>query len=112
MKQENLIQRANDIGDTFVGVLKALQEKHSDRIGEIRNQGAMIAMELVKNGNADEPDADLCKALVGAALEKGLILLSCGLYGNVIRFLPPLTASDDVLEEGLAIVSDCFESLV
>jgi 4-aminobutyrate aminotransferase/(S)-3-amino-2-methylpropionate transaminase len=66
----------------------------------------------VQNGNADEPDADLCKALVGAAMERGLVLLSCGLYGNVIRFLPPLTISDEIIEEGLGIIAECFEELV
>jgi 4-aminobutyrate aminotransferase/(S)-3-amino-2-methylpropionate transaminase len=92
--------------------LGALQRAHPDRIGEIRNRGAMIAMELVKNGNPDEPDAELCKAMVAAAQEKGLILLSCGLYGNVIRFLPALTIPDTIMTEGLTLVAECFEELV
>ena len=60
-------------------------------IGEVRNLGAMVAMELVKNGDPHQPDADLTKALVKHAASKGLVILSCGIYGNVIRFLAPLT---------------------
>lgn len=112
IEEEKLVERANHIGAVFMESLGALQHAHPDRIGEIRNRGAMIAMELVKNGNPDEPDADLCKAMVAAAQEKGLILLSCGLYGNVIRFLPALTIPDAVMTEGLTLVAECFEELV
>lgn len=112
IKEDGLVERANRIGDLFIDKLTKLQKKHPDRIGQVRNKGSMIAMELVKNGNADEPDADLCKALVGAAHQKGLILLSCGLYGNVIRFLPALTIPNEIVEEGLAIFAECFEELV
>ncbi|MGK0272202.1 MAG: 4-aminobutyrate aminotransferase/(S)-3-amino-2-methylpropionate transaminase, partial [Cocleimonas sp.] len=76
------------------------------------NKGAMIAMELVKNGNANEPDADLCKTLVDMANKNGLLILSCGLYGNVIRFLPALTIPEEIATEGLAILAECFEELV
>lgn len=112
MKEDNLVERANQIGDQFIVGIKKLQQQYPDRIGDVRNRGAMIAIELVQNSNADEPDADLCKALVGAAIERGLILLSCGLYGNVIRFLPPLTISDEIIEEGLGVITECFEELV
>ena len=77
----------------------------------MRGLGAMVAMELVKNGDAHQPDADLTKALVKRAAEKGLVLLSCGLYGNVIRFLAPLTASDEIVREGLGIVLDSLQEL-
>ncbi len=112
IKEDNLVEQANKIGDQFMSSLAELQQRYPDRIGEIRNKGAMIAMELVQNGNTNEPDAELCKALVGAAIEKGLVLLSCGLYGNVIRFLPPLTISDEIIEEGLGVITECFEELV
>jgi 4-aminobutyrate aminotransferase/(S)-3-amino-2-methylpropionate transaminase len=61
----------------------------------------MVAIELVKNGSAEQPDADLTRALVQAAARQGLIILSCGIYGNVIRFLTALTISDALLSEGL-----------
>ncbi len=75
-----------------------------DRIGDVRGRGAMIAMELVKPGSF-EPDADLTKALCAGCHEAGVILLSCGTFGNVIRFLPPLTISDDLLVEGLDVLT-------
>ncbi|HYN38139.1 MAG TPA: 4-aminobutyrate--2-oxoglutarate transaminase, partial [Rhodospirillales bacterium] len=65
----------------------------------------------VQNGDAHQPDPDLTKALVKRAAEKGLVLLSCGLYGNVIRFLAPLTASDEIVREGLGIVLESLQEL-
>jgi 4-aminobutyrate aminotransferase / (S)-3-amino-2-methylpropionate transaminase / 5-aminovalerate transaminase len=67
----------------------------------VRALGAMVAVELVKNGRADAPDAELTRALVQAAARLGLVILSCGVYGNVIRFLAPLTIPDALLKEGL-----------
>ena len=64
----------------------------------------MVAIELVKNRRADMPDADLTKAVVQAAGRRGLILLSCGLYSNVIRILAPLTIPEAQLEEGLGLL--------
>ena len=110
--EEKLCARAVDIGDLIVGRLRKL--KQSNRlscIGEVRNLGAMVAVELVKDGDADKPDADLTKAIVMKAAEKGLILLSCGVRGNVIRFLVPLTAANDLVEEGMDILGECFEEL-
>jgi 4-aminobutyrate aminotransferase/(S)-3-amino-2-methylpropionate transaminase len=69
----------------------------------------MIAMELVEDGDANRPDADLTKALVAEASRNGLILLSCGILGNVIRILVPLTIEEDVLSEGLDILAGSFE---
>ena len=73
-------------------------------IGEVRALGMMVAMELVKNRRADVPDAELTKALVQAAGRRGLILLSCGIYSNVIRILAPLTIPEAQLEEGLGLL--------
>lgn len=105
IEKENLCERADEIGRLFVDRLTALKQKNSlDCIGDIRNLGAMIALELVKDNDADQPDADLTGKVVKAASEKGLILLSCGIRGNVIRFLPALTSSDEILNEGLDIL--------
>ena len=71
----------------------------------------MVAMELVRNRDPHAPDADLAKALVKEAAARGLILLSCGIYGNVIRFLVPLTASDQIISEGLDIVADSLRAI-
>ena len=72
----------------------------------------MVAMELVKDGDPHRPDAELAKALVGRAAQNGLILLSCGVYSNVIRFLVPLTAADTLLEEGLEILGRSLHEIV
>ena len=71
----------------------------------------MIAMELCQAGDPHRPDADLTKALTARARELGLILLACGVYGNVIRILVPITAEDAVVDEGLAIIERAFGEL-
>ena len=110
IEAEGLCARATAIGMTMTAALRALQ-KEIPAIGEIRGLGAMVAIELVRNGDAHSPDADLTKVLVKRAAEKGLVILSCGLYGNVIRFLVPLTASDEIIREGLAIVAESLREL-
>jgi 4-aminobutyrate aminotransferase/(S)-3-amino-2-methylpropionate transaminase len=113
IREENLVERALGIGAHFDARLQALQQKHPPVIGDIRtSRGAMMAIELVEDGDVDKPAADLTKALVGRAAEKGLVLLSCGVNGNVIRFLPALTISDELIDEGLDIFEACLEELV
>lgn len=112
IKEDNLLQRSLDIGEIFSDRLKALKKQFPDMIGDIRvNRGAMIAMELVKQGDAKQADAELTAALMKLASQRGLILLSCGIRGNVIRFLPALTISDELIHEGLDIVADCLQVL-
>jgi len=111
IQDEKLCERSLTLGDTMAKRLKAMQ-KETNCIGDVRNLGAMVAMELVKNGEANRPDADLTKALVGLAAERGLVLLSCGVRANVIRFLPPITASEAVIHEGLDILRDCLMELI
>ena len=96
---------ANEIRARFVSRVATLQEQYPKVIGDIRNVGAMIAMELVKDGAAEPPDADLTKAMVQAAARRGLILLSCGMRGNVIRFLPALTIPNDLIDERMDVVA-------
>ena len=113
IREENLVERALGIGVHFDARLRALQQKHPQVIGDIRtSRGAMMAIELVEDGDVDKPAADLTKALVGRAAEKGLVLLSCGVNGNVIRFLPALTISDELIDEGLDIFEACLDELV
>ena len=97
----------------FDSRLQALQAKFSNNIGHLRtSHGAMMAMELVQNGDAEQPDPELTRALVGAAYENGLALLSCGARGNVIRFLPALNISDALINEGMDILEKCLQELV
>ena len=109
IEEENLIERANQIGALIV---RRIAEMNLDCIGDIRNLGAMAAMELIKAGDAQQPDADLTKELVQLVGKKGLILLPCGVRGNVIRFLVPLTASDELINEGMDIIRDALSELV
>ena len=113
LHEENLVERALEIGGRFDARLRTLQVKHPKVIGDIRTtRGAMMAIELVEDGDAHKPAAELTKALVGRAAEKGLVLLSCGVNGNVIRFLPALTISDELIDEGLDIFAACLDELV
>ncbi len=109
-EQEKLLVRASAMGERIRKSLGALAKK-VDRIGEVRGLGAMVAMELFKDASCTAPDPELTKALVSGALERGLVLLSCGTYGNVIRVLVPLTASDAIVDEGLEIISDTMLAL-
>jgi len=110
MEQEDLCNRAVEVGQRLVDGLHDLQSKYPNRIGDVRGPGAMVAMELVKDGDAGQPDAELTKAVVSEAAKNGLLLLSCGVRGNVIRILAPLTIPFDHLHEGLAILGKTFES--
>jgi len=111
IEKERLCERAVQIGESMVRTLRDAA-KTIPAIGEVRNLGAMVAMELVKNGDPRQPDAELSRALVKHAGSKGLVILSCGLYGNVIRFLAPLTAEDGILKEGMGIVTDALQELI
>ncbi len=104
---EKLCDRANAIGKIILGRCEELQKRSNlNCIGDVRGLGAMCAVELVKDKASGEPSPEITSALLKAASERGLILLSCGTYGNVIRFLVPLTASDALVREGM----DIFEA--
>ena len=113
VEDEGLVERANEIGARARRRLEALKEEHPSVIGEIRaERGAMIAIELVRNGDAAQPDTELTKALVNSAYEHGLVLLSCGVNGNVIRLLPALTIEDALLDAGLDILAGRLQKAV
>ena len=111
MEKEKLPARAVQVGDLITQRLRKLQSQLTC-VGEVRGLGAMVAMELVRNRDPHAPDADLTKALVQRAAANGLVLLSCGLYSNVIRILVPLTASDALINEGLDIVEKSLRELL
>lgn len=112
LAEENLVERANEVGQRFMDNLAKLQQEFPAQIGDIRHRGAMIAMELVQAGEANQPDAELTKSLVAAAADKGVILLSCGARGNVIRFLPALTIPLELIDEGMEIVAATLKDLI
>jgi 4-aminobutyrate aminotransferase/(S)-3-amino-2-methylpropionate transaminase len=107
---EDLCARAERQGALLRARLEDLRSRWSC-IGDVRGLGAMVAMEMVRERRADAPDAEITKALVQAAGRRGLVLLSCGVYGNVIRFLAPLTLPDAQLAEGLAILEAALEDV-
>jgi len=105
IEKEGLCARANAIGALLKQRLNSLRGRHGlSCFGDVRGLGAMVALELVKNGDVKQPDPDLTKALVQRAAANGLVILSCGTRANVIRFLVPLTASDAIISEGLDIL--------
>ena len=109
IESEGMIARAREIETLMKERLGRLQAD-DDRIGDVRGRGAMIAVELVKSGTT-EPDAELTKALSAGAHAAGVIVLTCGTFGNVLRFLPPLTTSDELLEEGLDVLALVLKDL-
>jgi 4-aminobutyrate aminotransferase-like enzyme len=102
VRRPEFLARAREIGDTVRARLELLAAR-SSAIGEVRGLGPMLAFEL------EEPTPELATAVTATAREKGLVLLSCGLYGNVIRILVPLVISDPDLAQGLELLE---ESLV
>ena len=105
-----LLEKAAALGEKVRTRFLALQEEF-EIIGDVRGLGPMIGMELVKNRKTKEPAVNEAKELVNRCLKKGLIILACGNYGNVIRTLMPLVITDEQLERGLAIIEDQLSTL-
>ena len=105
MEDEKLPQRAQRIGEHLRGWLERVAVRNDVvAIADIRGPGAMVAFDIVKERNGRDPDAEATKRIIQRAYENGLILLSCGTSANTIRILVPLTASDETIDEGLAIL--------
>jgi 4-aminobutyrate aminotransferase len=102
IEEEGLVQRANQLGERMRSQLEALRSR-VPRIAEVRGLGAMLAVEFCQPGG-HTPDADFTRAVQARALERGMMLLTCGVYANVIRFLFPLTIPEPVFAEGLSIL--------
>ena len=102
MKRDNFTEKSQRIGKIIQKRFKEMQEKYL-LIGDVRGRGAMMAMELVKNRITKIPAKEETKAIINEAYNNGLILLSAGLYSNVIRILVPLVVSKEQLQTGLNI---------
>jgi 4-aminobutyrate aminotransferase/(S)-3-amino-2-methylpropionate transaminase len=109
-QSERLLARSNALGAQLVGGLETIAITEPS-IGDIRGLGAMVAIELFEGGDPTRPDAALTKRVLTEAAARGLILLSCGTHGNVIRFLVPLTAATSLIDEGLSILAESFAAL-
>jgi 4-aminobutyrate aminotransferase/(S)-3-amino-2-methylpropionate transaminase len=102
-ENDGMVERAREIAELLGERLRTLQSE-DPRVGDVRGHGAMIAAEFV-DPETGEPDAALTAAVAKACIAEGVIVLTCGTYGNVIRFLPPLSISDDLLHEGMDVVA-------
>ena len=111
MEADDLAGRARELEGILKARLGELSEKY-EQVGEVRGRGAMIAMELVEDRVTKAPAAALTGAVNKACHERGLVTLTCGTLGNVFRFLPPLTISDDLLNEGMDILAEAFAASI
>ena len=109
MEAENLVARAQHIGKILGDSLRALQKRYPI-IGEVRGRGAMQAIELVEAGTKN-PNTAAMNAVVKYCQSKGVLVLTAGTYSNVIRFLPPLVITDDLLQDALGVLEEAFASL-
>jgi 4-aminobutyrate aminotransferase/(S)-3-amino-2-methylpropionate transaminase len=103
--EHDLLARARELGAIIQHELTALQERDA-RIGDIRGRGAMMAIELVDENGA--PDAALTNRVAKHCHVNGVVVLTCGTDGNVIRLLPPLSISDDLLREGIGVIAEAL----
>jgi 4-aminobutyrate aminotransferase/(S)-3-amino-2-methylpropionate transaminase len=108
-EEERLLERGQRLGQRLQEGLRAMAAR-CPAVGEVRGLGPMIAIELIA-GRKDLSDAELTRRLVAEAARRGLILISCGTYANVIRIMVPLTAPDALVDEGLKILSDSLDAV-
>jgi 4-aminobutyrate aminotransferase/(S)-3-amino-2-methylpropionate transaminase len=110
LEEEDLAGAALRIGEVVGATLSGLRAEHPG-IGDVRGRGAMMAMELVRPGTL-EPDAEAARRIVGECHRAGVVVLSCGSYGNVIRLLPPLVIEEALLADGLEILADAVTGVL
>jgi 4-aminobutyrate aminotransferase/(S)-3-amino-2-methylpropionate transaminase len=109
MVEENLVARANHIGQILGDALRAMQAKYPV-IGEVRGRGAMQAIELVEPGTKT-PNTAAMNAVVKYCQSKGVLILTAGTYSNVVRFLPPIVITDDLLKDALSVLDEALATL-
>jgi 4-aminobutyrate aminotransferase/(S)-3-amino-2-methylpropionate transaminase len=111
--EEKLVERSAKIGERITRHLNKLAVNNRfSCIGEVRGLGAMVAIELVEDRASNKPAAALTKRWAEICAKNGLILLTCGVYGNVARILVPLTASETLIDEGLGILEQSLEEVL
>jgi 4-aminobutyrate aminotransferase / (S)-3-amino-2-methylpropionate transaminase / 5-aminovalerate transaminase len=112
MQDENILARSVALGEKLIVRLKTIARRNDVApLDDIRGLGAMVAFDLVKARGAHEPDPDRTKRLTSEALKRGLILLTCGIYGNGIRILVPINASDAIVNEAMGILEDSLKAV-
>ena len=109
-EREDLVGRSYEVGRVVMERMIDLQ-KRFPMIGDVRGQGGMLAMEIVKDRTTKEPDAQSVNDILAAAHQRGLVLISAGMYGNVLRILVPLSITDDLLKQGLDILDEAIATI-
>jgi 4-aminobutyrate aminotransferase/(S)-3-amino-2-methylpropionate transaminase len=109
IEEENLVERANEIGKVMADALNEMKKKYPI-VGDVRGRGAMQAIELVKPGTKD-PNPEAQASIIKYCQQKGVLILSAGTYGNVIRLIPPLVIPEHLLKEGLAILDEAISKI-
>jgi 4-aminobutyrate aminotransferase/(S)-3-amino-2-methylpropionate transaminase len=109
IEEEKLVDRAAAQGKIISDALNEMKKKYPV-VGDVRGRGAMQALEFVKPGT-HEPNADAQASIIKYCLQKGVLLLSAGTYGNVIRLLPPLVMPEDLLKEALSILDEAISKI-
>ena len=107
---DGLLKQAEKLGEKLISRFQDLQNRH-EIIGDVRGKGPMLGLELVRDRETKEPATEEAKRLVQLCYDKGLIILSCGNFGNVIRTLMPFVITDAQLDRGLAILEESLEQL-
>ena len=110
MEEENIPEKATKMGAHMQKRLRDMASRHK-LIGDVRVLGGLVAIELFEDGDVNKPSAEKTAKLQACARDKGLIILTCGVNANVVRFLPPLTIEKNVLDEGLDIIAECLEEI-
>ena len=104
------LARAQVVGERMRGHLARLQARFPETIGDLRGLGPMLAIELVKDAKGREPVPELTNAINAETLKRGLITIRAGLYGNCLRFLPPLNISDEQIDEGMTVLGEAIDA--
>ena len=113
IEDEGLLARSTALGAHFRAKFADIGARVAPyRVWDIRGLGAMLAVEFATDFETAAPDTALTKAVVAQALELGLILLACGMHGNALRIMVPLTASDEIIDEGLAIFEEALSAAI
>ena len=112
IERDGLLARSDRIGETIMGRLEALASRH-EAVGDVRGRGAMCAVELVRDRGSKEPlGADEMNAIARRCLEQGVLVLTAGTFGNVVRLLPPITIDEALLEDGLGVIDEAIGAVV
>jgi 4-aminobutyrate aminotransferase/(S)-3-amino-2-methylpropionate transaminase len=111
IEEDGLVERSGVIGETIRARMLAWQERWF-QIGDVRGLGSMLAIELIAERTTAEPAPELAAAVVSAALSRGLMLITCGTYGNCIRVLAPLVITEAELDEALGVWDEALEAVL